>query len=265
MTDTAINQEVAAAPESAPLTEGSNPVLSMIERVATDPNADVDKLERMLAMQERILDREAEAAFNVAMQEAQEEMPRIMRDAKNDSTHSTYARLETIMAKINPVITKRGFSMSFGTADSPLERHYRIVCTVSHTAGHSREYHADVPADMTGMKGNQNKTATHGFGSTMSYGRRYLTLLIFNIALTNEDDDGNRAGATPISDETKEEIIELLKETNTDIKKALEAFYGANGPKSLDELTMRFPFPYGALVNGLREKKKKMEASNEGA
>jgi hypothetical protein len=47
---------------------------------------------------------------------------------------------------------------------------------------------------MTGPKGNQNKTATHGFGSTMSYGRRYLICLIFNITLTNEDQDGNQPG-----------------------------------------------------------------------
>ena len=44
------------------------------------------------------------------------------------------------------------------------------------------------------MKGTQNKTATHAFGSTMSYGRRYLKLMIFDVATTDED-DGNAAGA----------------------------------------------------------------------
>jgi hypothetical protein len=49
---------------------------------------------------------------------------------------------------------------------------------LSHTAGHSRHYQADVPIDNTGPKGAQNKTMTHGFGSALSYGRRYLKLLI---------------------------------------------------------------------------------------
>lgn len=251
--------EVAKKQEVIPA-ENGNAVLSMIERVAMDPNADVDKLERMLAMQERILDREAESAFNVAMQEAQAEMPRIVRDAKNSSTNSRFARLETIAEKVKPIITKHGFSMSFGTSDSPLEKHYRITCIVSHTAGHSREYHADVPADTTGMKGTQNKTATHGFGSTMSYGRRYLTLLIFDIALTDEDDDGNKASGNLISDEVKADLVDLIQKTNTDTKAALAHFYGTDGPASLDELTTRAPYPYGLLMNGLRAKLKKMQS-----
>mgnify|MGYP002040969543 CR=1 FL=1 len=51
--------------------------------------------------------------------------------------------------------------------------------------------------DANGMKGQQNKTATHAFGSSMSYGRRYLLLMVFDIALTNEDDDGQAAGRRP--------------------------------------------------------------------
>jgi hypothetical protein len=41
------------------------------------------------------------------------------------------------------------------------------------------------------MRGSPNKTAIHGFGSAMSYGRRYLLLLIFNLAMRHEDNDGN--------------------------------------------------------------------------
>jgi hypothetical protein len=70
--------------------------------------------------------------------------------------------------------------------------HYRVTCTVSHTAGITKDYHADVPTDMHGIKGTQNKTATHGWGSAMSYGRRYLKMLIYDVKLT--DDDGKAAG-----------------------------------------------------------------------
>ncbi|MGI9502702.1 MAG: ERF family protein, partial [Geminicoccaceae bacterium] len=136
----------------------STAIIQVIERAALNPAIDVEKMERLLSLQERILDREAEQSFNVAMKAAQEEMPQVLRDAKNASTSSRYARLETIAKAINPVVTKHGFSMSFGTDDSPLENHYRVTCKVSHVDGHSRDYHADVPADLTGMKGNQNKT-----------------------------------------------------------------------------------------------------------
>lgn len=178
--------------EAAPTETGA--VFSIIERAARDPNVDIEKLERLMAMQERMTARAAEGAFNAAMQAAQAEMPQVTRDARNDQTRSRYARLETISAAIKPVVTQHGFSLSYGTDHSPLADHYGVTCLVAHSGGFSRLYRADIPTDANGMKGNQNKTATHAFGSTMSYGRRYLLLMVFDIALTNEDDDGQAAG-----------------------------------------------------------------------
>lgn len=171
--------------------DGPATMLDIIRRAAADPNIDVDKMERLLAMQERVLMRNAEAEFNAAMSLAQGEMPRVQRDAKNPSTNSTYTRLETLNKEAVPIYTKHGFSLSFGTADCPVPGYFRITCIVSR-GGYSRPYQCDLPLDDTGAKGNQSKTKMHGAGSTFSYGRRYLTLLIFNISLTNEDDDGNQ-------------------------------------------------------------------------
>jgi hypothetical protein len=41
-------------------------ILSLIEKVALDPQADVEKLERMMAMYERLKAKEAELAYNTA-------------------------------------------------------------------------------------------------------------------------------------------------------------------------------------------------------
>lgn len=195
-------------------------LMESITRAAADPAVDVGKLERLWAMYEKATALQAERAFNEAMKDAQAEMPRIVRDAANSSTNSKYARLETIAQRILPTVTKYGFALSYGTADSPLAGHYRITAKVSHTAGHSRDYFADVPADTTGMKGSQNKTATHGFGSTMSYGRRYLLLLIFNLTLVNEDDDGNAStGNEPISAEELAELNGMLAQCDGDPQK----------------------------------------------
>jgi hypothetical protein len=167
-------------------------ILNVIARAAADPNTDVDKLERLLAMQERVLEREAEQAFNAALRAAQDEIRPIVRNRTNSSTSSKYADLEAVSDAIDPVFRTHGFSQSFGTADCPMPNHYRVTCRLSHTGGHHRDYQADVPADTMGMKGTQNKTATHGFGSALSYGRRYLKLLIADVA--TKDDDGRGAG-----------------------------------------------------------------------
>jgi hypothetical protein len=50
-----------------------NAIINVIARAAADPNTDVDKLERLLAMQERVLEREAKRAYDEAMRSAQEE------------------------------------------------------------------------------------------------------------------------------------------------------------------------------------------------
>lgn len=178
-----------AAPSDIASYEGG--LISAIERAARDPNTDVDKMERLFALQERLLARTAEQEYADAKALAQAEMPQIKRTGNNEQTRSSYAELDLIAAKVDPVMAKHGFSLSYGTAESHLEGHYRVTARLRHRGGFFEDFQADVPSDTVGMKGNQNKTPTHGFGSTMSYGRRYLKLLIWDIATT--DDDGQAA------------------------------------------------------------------------
>lgn len=200
--------------------ESSTAIIQVIERAALNPDIDVEKMERLFALQERMLTRNAEMSFNAAMRAAQEEMPKVLRNKRNDQTSSNYADLEKVNEVIVPVYTKHGFSLSFGTADTTIPGHIRITCLASHIDGHSRPYFADMPLDLAGLKGNQNKTPTHAHGSTMSYGRRYLTLLIFNITLTNEDKDGNQPGET-ITEEQVTDLMALAEEVKADRQKFL--------------------------------------------
>ena len=50
----------------APASDSPSTVLALIEKVALDPRADVEKLERMMAMYERLKAKEAELAYNAA-------------------------------------------------------------------------------------------------------------------------------------------------------------------------------------------------------
>lgn len=221
-------------------------IINVIARAASDPNTDVDKLERLLAMQERVLERQAEQAFNVAMREAQEDMGPVLKNKKNSETKSTYADLEQVSKLMDPIIYRHGFSMSFGTADCPYPGHYRVTCDVSHTSGFSKHYQADVPVDNTGPKGSQNKTMTHGFGSALSYGRRYLKLLIFDIATT--DDDGRKAGnGGPISKEQVETLNGLADAVGADKKKLCVYL-------KIDALTDLPAFSYDAAIGLLTQK-----------
>ena len=162
-------------------------------QTALEKGVDAASLEKLLDMQERILDRQAEQAYTRDMVTVQAEVKNIEKNKKNNQTGSEYADLSAVLSAVKPVYTERGFSVSFGTAESPHSGHVRVTADVLHIEGHIRPYYMDMPLDMMGIKGNQNKTEVHGTASAISYGRRYLLGLIFNLNM-GEDDDGNAAG-----------------------------------------------------------------------
>jgi len=168
-----------------------NNMISVIERMASNPDVDVDKLERIMAMQERMIDKSAEQDWSIAMVNTQQSMPLIPVTGKNPQTNSGFAKLEVINRLITPVYTENGFSVSFSQEKSEFEDCIKIVGVVSHSGGHSKRYEYDSPIDDKGIKGTVNKTPTHGRASAVSYGQRYLIKLIFNLILEGEDDDGN--------------------------------------------------------------------------
>ncbi len=211
--------------------QGTN-LVSVIERAASNPDVDVDKMERLMQMQERILDRNAAQAFNADMVAAQSKMPKVVSRSRNDQTSSYYAKLDAIIVEGSPVWTEHGFSLSFGEADCPHEGMTRVVCDVRHRDGHCVRYHRDLPLDDKGIKGSINKTLTHASGSTVSYARRYLTCMIFNIA-TGDDNDGNKPKVEPISSEQALELDAFIDENELDRTKIL-AWLGSKGVESIE-------------------------------
>lgn len=188
-----ILEEGDAARALAPIQMGEG-ILNVIARAAADPNTDIDKLERLLAMQERVMGREAETAFNVAMNAAQAAMRPIAANASNPQTKSRYASFDQLDKVLRPIYTQHGFSLSFDEGDSPKPEHVRVLCYVAHIGGHTRTYHRDMPADGKGAKGGDVMTKTHAAGAAGSYGSRYLLKGIFNVAVGDDDQDGNTVG-----------------------------------------------------------------------
>ncbi len=199
------------------LVEHKTPLASILER-AIDKGVDADTVGKFLAMQEREQANRAREAYNVAMKACQEDMPTVVRDRKNDHTKKMYATLESVSQTIKPVYTKHGFSLSYGTLQSPKDNHVRIVCDCMHEAGHTQQYQLDCPYDTDGAKGTANKTPIQGMGSAVSYGRRYLKLMIFDVVIAEEDNDGNGAKVTEDHIVTLNEWIES---TNTDLVRFL--------------------------------------------
>jgi hypothetical protein len=208
-------------------------LIGVIERAATNPAVDIEKMERLLAMQERIVARESEIAFNTAMSAAQAEMGRVSADAENPQTKSRYASYAQLDRALRPIYIKHGFSLSFGEADCPRAEYVRVTCDVAHSAGHRRVYHRDMPADGKGAKGGDVMTKTHAAGAAQSYGMRYLLKGIFNVAVGEDDRDGNEPDIRPtISESQVADFIGLLQE----IKRTPAQYCGYAKLKRLEDM-----------------------------
>lgn len=231
-----------------PATENAA-VLSMIERAARDPSVDLDKMERLMRMRKDMLAEEQERAFNLAMKDAQSEMRTIGVDAHNTQTRSKYATYAKLDSVLRPIYTKHGFSLSFDEADSPKPEHIRCLCYVAHDAGHTRTYRKDMPADGKGAKGGDVMTKTHASGAASSYGQRYLLKGIFNVAVGEEDSDGNHdtGGNDFIDSEEAQTIRDMIEASGADLGRFLQYM------KASDITTIRAS-DYDRAVSALQRK-----------
>jgi hypothetical protein len=200
----ALERQTTAHPDTTREEQPADPFFAMIQRAASDPTVDMDKMERLVAMRERNMALGAEQAFNVAMNAAQTEMGRIPANKLNPQTKSKYASYDKLDEVLRPIYTRHGFSLSYDEGDSPKPEHVRVLCYVSHIGGHTRTYHRDMPADGKGAKGGDVMTKTHAAGAAGSYGARYLLQGIFNVAVGRDDADGNMPGDTITEDQVEE-------------------------------------------------------------
>jgi hypothetical protein len=175
----------------ATLPSQATTLLQAITAAAANKDVDIQKMRELFEMHKEMVRIEAEAAFNAAMARAQAKIEPVATNAFNTQTQSWYAKLAAVAKKITPIYAAEGLSVSFdeGKSDKGPEW-FRTLAKVSHSAGHTRDYHLDLPFDDVGAKGTVNKTRVHATGSTNTYGRRYLLCMIFNVA-TEDDTDGN--------------------------------------------------------------------------
>lgn len=228
--------EVQAQAPAQP--DGNGALISMIERAARDPSVDIDKMERLFQMHEAAEKRRAKASYLAAMAAMQPELPivdkrgEIDRKKRDDSGQkqaakpTKYAKWEDVVEAIAPVIAKHGFSLSFRIKQ---EARVEVTAILGHRDGHSEETSMSLPIDDSGAKNN-----LQGWGSSVSYGKRYTAFALPNLVARGEDDDGQAAGETP-STVTLDEVEKLIADTGTK-KVDVLAHYSV---ETLDDLTSK--------------------------
>ncbi|MBP7662304.1 MAG: ERF family protein [Shewanella sp.] len=225
------------------IVETKNEMLSMMERLATTPNMNVDVLKQMMDLQERVLDRNAKQDYMASFAEMQPKLPAI--EKKGTAHNSKYAKYEDIIDSVRPILGNHGFGFSHkvNQTDAKIE----VTCTLTHKSGYSESTQFVAPADTGG-----SKNAVQAVGSTIAYGKRYTLLALLGIATKDEDDDGDTAN--PITIQQALEIDNLIDETGVNKANFLLTYFGIEGDESdVHDIQSR---DYERAVNLLKLKKK---------
>lgn len=179
-------------------------VLTVIERAASNKDVDVAKLEKLLDMQERIMAKNAEMAFNAAMAQMQAELPKISERGEiivNGQLRSRYAKFEDINEAVKPVLQKHGFAVSFKTDTTG--NVVKVTGILTHREGHREQTDMVLPVDVSG-----SKNPVQAVGSSVSYGKRYVMEALLNLTSGGQDDDGKGAGQKVIPDPEGRKALE---------------------------------------------------------
>lgn len=203
-------QEIQAREQKStalsPATQQATQVLSMLERVLTAPEFDIDRAERLWAMQKEVMDKQAERAYIEANSLMQGNLPSVVKrgEIKNSAgnVQSTYALWEDVNEAIKPVLMKHGFAISFRVEQEGNK--ITVTAVLSHKDGHSTTTWIELAPDTTG-----SKNAVQAVGSAISYGKRYTAGALLNLTSHNEDDDGRAFGDPDKTDEVMAKVADF--------------------------------------------------------
>lgn len=167
----------------------ADPMVSMIERVAMDPNSDLTKLERMIELKERHDASNAKSAFAAAFAKASADFPDIPKNGKGHND-KPYATLKDIISYTRPVLSENGLALTFAIDTSG----QKVVVTAKlmHKVGHVEATSIDLPSDSSG-----SKNAVQAVGSSQTYGQRYTAQAILGLSLGEDTEDDGRSAGRP--------------------------------------------------------------------
>lgn len=223
MTD---NQVLTYGPE--------NTMPAVLIEKAISGNADLDKLEKLLELQERWERNEAKKAYIKAMASFKANPPKINKDKRVDfntskgRTQYDHASLANVCEKISSALSEHGLSAAWSTNQT--DKTISVTCTITHEYGHSESTTLGAAPDTSG-----SKNPIQAIGSTISYLERYTVLALTGLATHDMDNDGGGSAAgEPVSEDQIDTINRLIEKVNADKARFLR-FFGVDSVEKLPE------------------------------
>ena len=127
-----------------------------------------------------------------ALLEVQKEAPALQRDGLNPHFKSKYVTLETVMQTVLPILNRHGVVLVQAT-----DYDDNLI---------TKLIHADTgELESTAMRMVMSKDDAQGYGSAMTYARRYAIMGMLGL-VADADDDGNAASTAPAKKAAKKDV-----------------------------------------------------------
>lgn len=178
--------------------------------MAIQNGADVEKLEKLMLLQERWNAQQAKTAYYGALAEFQAVCP-ILRRTKEVAYNKTaykYAPLSEIVDTIRGPLKASGLSYRWEIEDKDS---IVVTCIITHVQGHSERTSMSAEPDDSGAKNLIQQR-----GSSVSYLQRYTLIGGLGITSADTDDDGKSSGALN---------VDRLMAHNNAVREHFEAVY----------------------------------------
>lgn len=211
--------------------------------MAVNQNADIEKLEKLMDLQQRWEEREAKKAYHAAMAAFKAEPLYIGKDmhvsysTTKGQTDYRHSSLANVTNTINRALSAQGLSASWQQAQA--DGAITVTCTITHVGGYSESTSLSAAPDTSG-----GKNSIQAIGSTVSYLERYTILAITGQASSDMDDDGRGAEIEYIAEDQVNEIEAAIKDNSLN----RSIFLGWVGAESIEKIQID---QLGRVKNGL--------------
>lgn len=250
MTATLFSEEKQIEAEIISLREAPEP--GALIALAIQNNLDIDKLERLMELQERWQKELARRAYLAALAQFQSTIPRLPKNKKvvfetdRGKTEYFYAPLSDIDEIIRPFMRDYGLSKRWNIQETP-EGEISVTCIVSHVGGHSEAGTPMIaPPDDSGRKNKIQQRA-----STVQYLQRYTLIGALGLTTADSDIDGRLPNGS--GEKITAEQVAALRTKLLEVKAKPETLLKFMRVASLEEIPAK---EYSKALGALKQRQK---------
>lgn len=219
-------EPIPLIPFSEPSQQLMTPTPMALLQIAMSQGADLDRLERLMEMQERWEANEARRAYLTAFAAFKAEAITIVKNiAVTDGPlkGKRYADLFAVVDAITPPLSKHGLSLSWKVTKDEKDW-LEVTAILRHQLGHTESVSMGGPPDNGGAK-----NAIQARASAKSYLERYTAMAITGMAASGEDSDGRPPKVQQMPEDVFQGHIKNIREAKTmdDLQKLFTDAYKA--------------------------------------